>query len=91
MPPSRPEFDDWISASSVGDHVFCARSFWLREVQGHRVGTDTDARRQRGTDAHATQERQRRVLIRTEWVGPTLIGGGALFLAALILFSFLGS
>lgn len=42
----------WVSASEIGKYVYCARQYWLFEVQGVRPGRKTSGRLRQGVKAH---------------------------------------
>lgn len=43
---------EWVSASEIGDYLYCSHKYWLVSVQGVRPGNGTGGRLQRGVKEH---------------------------------------
>lgn len=81
---------DIIRASEIGEYVYCARSWWLRQVQG--AASRNVAALAAGRDAHDRHGRQvaryrgqRRLALALGLLGLTLLGLALALLAAGVL------
>jgi len=71
-----------VRASDIGLYAFCARAWWLAQVQ--KAAHDDPARLTQGTVAHAAHGAQVRRIAQAQRIAVVLIAaGGLLLLAAL--------
>lgn len=71
-----------ISASEVGEYIYCARAWWLRRVAGEVP--NGQERRELGQLMHARHSRQVALSGALIWLAVVLVvvGGGLLFLVS---------
>lgn len=58
MTPSRNNkfTDNWVSASEIAAHIYCARSAWLSKTKQVEPGEASQARMAEGIKAHTRHE-----------------------------------
>ncbi len=78
-PPKGNFKEQWVSASEIGSHFFCARSAWLSHSGATRGET---ARLDSGTRAHAGREVEYRAQIAMGRAGRWLVAAGLVALVA---------